>query len=62
MPDPLPPALPVFDGHTPIPRALVLDPSLRGARVSAHYFDIFGVKAALGRTFLPDEDQPGKDP
>jgi len=34
---------------------------LRGARVSAHYFDIFGVKAALGRTFLPDEDQPGKD-
>ena len=34
---------------------------LRGARVSAHYFDIFGIKAALGRTFLPDEDQPGKD-
>ncbi len=34
---------------------------LRGARVSAHFFDIFGVKAALGRTFLPDEDQPGKD-
>ena len=40
----------------------VSDPVLlRGARVSAHYFDIFGVKAALGRTFLPDEDQPGKD-
>jgi hypothetical protein len=34
---------------------------IRGARVSAHYFDIFGVKAARGRTFLPDEDQPGKD-
>ena len=34
---------------------------IRGARVSAHYFDIFGVKAAAGRTFLPDEDQPGRD-
>jgi len=34
---------------------------LRGARVSAHYFDIFGIKATLGRTFLPDEDQAGKD-
>ena len=35
--------------------------SIRGARVSAHYFDIFGVKPALGRTFLPGEDQLGKD-
>jgi putative ABC transport system permease protein len=34
---------------------------IRGARASAHYFDIFGVKPALGRTFLPDEDQLGKD-
>ncbi len=34
---------------------------IRAARVSAHYFDIFGVKPALGRTFLPDEDQLGKD-
>ena len=34
---------------------------IRGARASAHYFDIFGVKAAMGRTFLPGEDQPGKD-
>ena len=40
----------------------VSDPiQLRGARVSAHYFDIFGIKAALGRTFRADEDQPGKD-
>ena len=30
-----------------------------GTLVSADYFDVFGVKAALGRTFLPDEDQPG---
>jgi len=34
---------------------------IRAALVSAHYFDIFGTKAAQGRTFLPDEDQPGKD-
>ena len=34
---------------------------LRGARVSAHYFDIFGIKATLGRTFLADEDQLGKE-
>jgi putative ABC transport system permease protein len=34
---------------------------IRGARVSAHYFDIFGTKAAIGRTFLPGDDQPGKD-
>jgi putative ABC transport system permease protein len=33
---------------------------LRGARVSAPYFDIFGVKAAMGRTFAADEDQEGK--
>ncbi len=34
---------------------------IRGARASAHYFDIFGAKAALGRTFLPGEDQLGKN-
>jgi putative ABC transport system permease protein len=34
---------------------------IRGARVSPQYFDIFGVRAAAGRTFLPAEDQPGKD-
>ena len=34
---------------------------IQAARTSAHYFDIFGVKPALGRTFLPDEDQLGKD-
>ncbi len=39
----------------------VTDPvQLRGGQVSAHYFDIYGIKAALGRTFLPDEDQVGK--
>jgi putative ABC transport system permease protein len=34
---------------------------IRGARVSARYFEIFGTTPALGRTFLPDEDQPGSD-
>ncbi|PYR46002.1 MAG: permease, partial [Acidobacteria bacterium] len=34
---------------------------LRGARVSARYFEIFGIQAERGRTFLPDEDQRGKD-
>jgi putative ABC transport system permease protein len=34
---------------------------LRGSRVSAPYFDIFGIKPVLGRAFAPDEDQPGKD-
>jgi putative ABC transport system permease protein len=34
---------------------------IRGARVSASYFDIFGAKPALGRTFRPGDDDPGKD-
>ena len=33
---------------------------LRGSRVSPHYFDIFGIKPALGRTFTADENQLGK--
>ena len=33
---------------------------LRGALVSAGYFKVFGVDAALGRTFLAGEDQLGK--
>src|SRR5262245_18395998 len=33
---------------------------LRGARVSSGYFKIFGITPALGRTFLPEEDQLGK--
>ena len=35
--------------------------AIRGAQVSPQYFDIFGVKAQVGRTFVAGEDQPGKD-
>jgi len=34
---------------------------IRGARVSAHYFDIFRTKPAAGRTFLPGDDERGND-
>jgi putative ABC transport system permease protein len=32
-----------------------------GARVTANYFDVMGVRPALGRTFTAEEDQPGHD-
>jgi len=34
---------------------------LRGMRVTADYFKVFGVNAAVGRTFTAGEDQPGND-
>jgi predicted permease len=34
---------------------------LDGARVSASLFPMLGIQAALGRTFLEEEDQPGHD-
>ncbi|HEY6186733.1 MAG TPA: ABC transporter permease [Pyrinomonadaceae bacterium] len=34
---------------------------LRGSRVSAGLFEMLGVKPAQGRTFLAEEDQPGRD-
>jgi putative ABC transport system permease protein len=34
---------------------------LRGSRVSASYFDLFGIQAAIGRTFRPGEDEQGRD-
>ena len=34
---------------------------IHGTRVSAQWFDIWGIKPVLGRTFAPDEDQLGKE-
>lgn len=33
---------------------------VEGARVMASHFDVLGVDAMLGRTFLPEEGQPGR--
>ena len=39
------------------------DPArLSGKLVSADYFQVFGVKPRIGRTFAPGEDQPGAAP
>jgi putative ABC transport system permease protein len=35
--------------------------ALRVARVTADYFKVFGIRAALGRTFAEGEDTPGQD-
>ena len=32
-----------------------------GARVTANYFDVMGVRPILGRTFTADEDRPGSE-
>lgn len=34
---------------------------LHGAAVSSNFFSVLGVRAEIGRAFLPGEDQPGKD-
>lgn len=36
--------------------------ALKGARVSANFLDILGIKPILGRSFLPEEDSPGGRP
>ncbi|HEY1307760.1 MAG TPA: ABC transporter permease [Vicinamibacterales bacterium] len=33
---------------------------VEGALVSPSYFEVFGLRSALGRTFAPGEDQPGR--
>ena len=34
---------------------------LIGVKATAHYFDVYGITPVLGRTFVPEEDAPGKD-
>ena len=34
---------------------------IRGVRVSPSFFTMLGVRAAIGRTFLPEEETPGRD-
>src|SRR5579864_7576010 len=34
--------------------------AIRGIRASANIFDVLGAHPALGRTFLPEEDEPGR--
>lgn len=34
---------------------------LGGAKISANFFDVLGMHPELGRSFLPEEDQPGND-
>ena len=34
---------------------------IRGVRVSPPFFTMLGVQAAIGRTFLPEEETPGRD-
>ena len=34
---------------------------LVGVKATAHYFDVYQIKPVLGRTFIPEEDAPGKD-
>jgi predicted permease len=35
---------------------------IQGESVSANYFDVLGVTARLGRTFLPEDEAPGSTP
>src|SRR5262245_1583859 len=47
----------------PVSVTVIGEPEIvAGDFVSGSYFDVLGVSASLGRTFTPDDDQPGKEP
>ena len=48
-------------GLSYLPQGGGLPISCPGGDVSAPFFDVFGVKAALGRTFAAGEDEQGKE-
>jgi putative ABC transport system permease protein len=43
------------EGHSATPE------QIRGVRISPSFFPMLGVEAAIGRTFRPEEEEPGKD-
>ena len=59
------PALTGLAGHVPAMAAVVSDGESRarpGEAVTGNYFQVLGVRAAHGRTLLPDDDRPGAAP
>ncbi len=38
------------------------EPAIAGQFVTGNYYSVLGVRAALGRTILPDDDRPGEQP
>ena len=59
------PALTGLAGHVPVMAAVATDAESRarpGEAVTGNYFHVLGVRAARGRTLLPDDDRPGAAP
>lgn len=54
-------ALAAFRPHPAILTGTGIPERIEAASVSPRLFDLLGVRPALGRAFLPDEDQPGRD-
>jgi putative ABC transport system permease protein len=53
-----------FESYAVISRSLTdvgTPEQILGEAVSANIFEVRGVQPAMGRTFLPEEDQPGRD-
>ncbi|MGH9482479.1 MAG: ABC transporter permease, partial [Terriglobales bacterium] len=51
-----------FSGHNFTLTGEHAPEAIPGTTVTAAFFDVLGVKAKLGRTFLPGEDQAGRQP